>query len=227
MPEEANGKVLRLMVFPDRPDCLVVYLPEGLVLELPPVSSPFTKADVSQACGQAGLDVRVSEGTPGKWGAAYRSLHKAEVAERGQLHRLYEAAKNVERLGSESLAAKSRAEALAKKNEVDEQIRALKAEIGEARSRAFTQGKYLPVGVYRDKEKRLQKLKDESQALQARIGELRKAEKQECEAENRERDRVYAEEFMKIAHDLLSEDVLQRIHGLLQEDEEEVAEQVR
>ena len=66
-----EGKVPRLMIFPDRPDCLVVYLPSKMTLRMPLISSPFTKIDVSAACVQAGLDVRISEGTPGKWGAAY------------------------------------------------------------------------------------------------------------------------------------------------------------
>lgn len=222
MPEETNGRVPRLTVFPDRPDCLVVYLPEGSTLPLPPLASPFTRDGVSEACAQAGLDVRVSEGTPGKWDAAYRALRRAEASERGQRQRLREAAKNAERLGCESLAARSRAESLARKNEVDENIRVLKAELNEAKSRAFTSGQYLPVRTYRTKEKRLQVLKDESQALQTRIGELREAERRECgflNAEHRKERRAYAEEFMKVARDLLPEAALQRIHGVLQDEQ--------
>ena len=100
---------------------------------------------------------------------------------------------------------------------MDEIIRALKAEIAEARSKAFTSGQYMPPGVYRAKERRLKDLKDESQALQTRIGELRRAEAAERDVEHR----VYAERFVKVAEEILPEGLLQRIHGRLQEDEDE------
>lgn len=229
MQDEEAGRVPRLMVFPDRPDCLVLYLPIGMDLRLPPIASPFSKHDVGLACAQAGLDVRVSEGTPGKWGAAYRSLHHAEAAERNQRNYLATAAANADRRGSGSMAAASRAEAIEAKAKVDEEIRALKAEIGKAKSDAFAKGKYLPVEIFRNKEKRLKDLRDESQALQVKIGELKQKEKAERAVEigdgsgrqkHLDRKRSRAELFMTIAHDVLSEDALQRIYGLMQEDEE-------
>ena len=102
---ENQAVVPRLMVFPDRPDCLVLYLPRGMALQMPVLHSPFAKKNVADACAKAGLAVRVSDGTPGKWGAAYKSLHKAEVAERNQRHYLAEATANVKRQGSGILAA--------------------------------------------------------------------------------------------------------------------------
>lgn len=216
MSEIEDGRVPRLMVFPDRPDCLVLYLPKDTTVVLPPLASPLTKAGVAENCAQFGLDVRVSEGTPGKWGAAYSSLHKAEKNERRQRHLLAEAAKNAERRSGSS-AATSRAEAIAEKNAIDEQVRALKGEIGKAKVVAFETGKYMPANIYRAKEQQLKDLKDKSQALQTRIGELRDAEKKERAAVDQAEHHTYAEEFLKAARCVLPETVLQQIHGLLRE----------
>ena len=62
--DRADGVVPRLMVFPDRPDCLVVYLPRCVTLKLPPLASPLSKASLAAALSEAGVDARVSEGTP-------------------------------------------------------------------------------------------------------------------------------------------------------------------
>lgn len=220
MSEKESGKVPRLMVFPDRPDCLVVYLPNELSLQLPTLVAPFSKESLARACAQTGLDLRISDGTPGKWGAAYRSLRKAEAGEKKQRQHLYEARKNAERLGSKNLTTKSRGEAISRKNEIDEKIRVLKTELGKARSAAFTTGKYLPPDIYRNKERQLQELKTESQALQTKIGELRIQEHAEHNnAENKQRRQTYAELFMQVAQELLPEIALQKIYDAIEDEE--------
>lgn len=203
------------MVFPDRPDCLVLYLPEGIELRTPVLQSPFDKAELTMAFADEGEDVRVSEGTPGQWNAAYSWLHKDERSERGSRHRLAQAVRNAERLAKGGAAA-SRAEAIQEKLRVDDEVRQLKAQIGEVRSRAFTRNEYIPADAYRKMEADLKTLKDKSQALQLRIGELRDAEKRE----NEEASRTYAEKFVRAAHAVLSDDLLQRVHGVVRAGDE-------
>lgn len=206
-----DGRLPRIMIFPDRPDCLVVYLPEGISLHMPTLHAPFDKEGVAVAFADAGVNVRISEGTPGQWNAAYSWLHKNERAERGQRMRLMQAVANQKRLDMGGIAG-SRAKVIDEKNQIDEEIRNLKVRLNEAKARAATHGEYMPVNIYRSMESELQQLKDKSQAMQTRIGELRDQERAERDAEHR----IYAERFMHAAYGVLPEEWLQRVHGAAQ-----------
>lgn len=213
---EGAGSPLRLMIFDERPDCLVIYLARGASLRLPEIPRPFNnKAGLSQALAAAGVDYRITTGTPGQWIKAHKALHLAERAERGQRDAEALAAKNALRRASAVPASRDRAAALEQKLAIDQEIRALKAELGRAKAQAFTTGRYMPVDEYRAKERRLTELKEQSQALQVQIGKLRRAESDANAAQYR----TYSEKFMRAAHEILTEDVLQRVHGLAVQEE--------
>lgn len=203
-----NESPLRFMVFNERPDCLVVYLARGTSLRLPEIPYPFGKETLATALSRAGIDYRISTGTPGQWIKTYKDLHLAECAERRQRDAEAVSVKNASRRASGILEARDRAEAIDRKTVIDQEIRVLKAELVQAKSIAYTTGHYMPVSQYHAKEQRLVDLKEQSQALQVRIGELREAEKQA----GAERHRGYSERFMRVAHEVLSEDVLAQIH---------------
>ena len=103
------------------------------------------------------------------------------------------------------MAIRERSEIVQKKQEIDASMRRLKQELQKARAQAATRGVYMDRAEYH-----LARLKQESQALQTRLGELKKAEK----AEN---TRVYEQErmdFRQAAYELLPSDLFQKICDL-------------
>jgi hypothetical protein len=210
---------LRLMLFDERPDCLVVYAPDGAgTVQLPPLPYPFTKQQIDAAMREADQEYRLTIGTPGQWTKSRSILKNAARAERSQRASLERAVQKAQARGATSLHAASRAEALARKQVVDGSLRELKDKLGRAKAEAYTHGSYLPVSEYRDLERGVEELKQESQALQVRIAELRHQEHEEHEAEWQRQAparRAYAEGFLAVASDVLPEDMLQRIHGLM------------
>jgi len=216
-PDREEGRVPRLMVFPRTSECLMLYVPRGTVVTLPPLAAPFVAADIRGACRAGGLDVRVSEGVVGRWTESYVMLRKAERAERAQRQRLAEVAKTAAlRARPQSGFAQARADAITRKHDVDEQIRTLKTEIGQAKATAFATGRYMPATEFRAKEQRLAALQAESLALQNRLGELREAEKKERGTVHRAAVETVAERFMKAAEMILPDDLFREIRQLAQ-----------
>jgi hypothetical protein len=212
-----DWRVIRVMVFDDRPDCLLLYVPERVELAIPKVTAPFTKKNLLEAF--QGQNVRITEApNAGRWDTSVLAAKKAEKAERGQKQKLAEATQATF-LRNGTPLARTRAEAIEQKHQVDERIRGLQAELGEARSRARTTGDYLPVAVFRERENRLAALKLESQALQAQMGVLREKEK----AENRAAHRDALEAFQKAAYRMLPRETFDNIIEAALEDDEDQA----
>lgn len=211
--EQDDGRCLRVMVFPDRPDCILFYVPDGMRLIIPPIPSPFYKTTTSAALSSAGLNYRLTESVPGRWTESVLLMKKAERAERAQLQKVREATMAVlDRSGGP--LAQNRAEAISKKHEVDERIREAKAWIGRAKSNSFARGTYEDPDRYRRKERELYELQQESLALQARLGELKKLEK----AENRAAAKDENERFVKAAYRVLSQEKLDLILDAVADD---------
>lgn len=202
------SEVLRLMVFGDRPDCLLVTAPDG-PLVLPTLLVPFTKYDVAKTLGDAHIKARVSDGTPGRWTASLNQLRKADRAERGQQQRQREATEAVLLRGSNVADMRTRSEAIAAKHDVDDRIRLLKAQVAEAKTKAATRGEFMNPTQFRGLESRLSDLKDESQALQTLLGRIRDKERADnVVLHNQENDA-----FRKAAHKILPPETLAAIES--------------
>ena len=174
---------LRVMIFNDRPDTLLLIAPEGATeIVLSPIPLPVTKGGVAEALSLAGIDARVSESVPGRWTTAITQARNAGRAERGQQQRQREATEAAFLRGSAASGVRDRAEAIAMKLVVDEKIRVLKAEIGHIKSVAFTQGVFIPSSEFRAKERLLDQLKGDGQALQTKLGGLKTQEKKKNQA---------------------------------------------
>ncbi len=192
---------MRIFTFPDRPDCLLVVMSEREPsLGLPPLVAPFTKTAVATACGDAGLTAYVADSVPGRWTSAMTKGRRDETARLGQMAKLRESSEAAILRGSNVPEVKQAAEAMARKLEVDEEIRTLKKAIGAAKSNAFTRGEYLPADKFRRLESRLETAKQESQALQARLGELKR------EGKSLRSPRTELERFKAIVRNYLEAD---------------------
>jgi hypothetical protein len=206
-------KVVRAVVFPERQDMILLYVPPGAEHDLPTLRGPLTRAAVSQAFAEEGLPVRVTESVAGRFDDHFAMLRKAERAERASKHKAAEAAKAAAARESSSQVERSRADLITRKQEIDEKIRKLTADLKEAKSRAWTQGRYEDPAQYRGREREIATLKDQSQAIQLELGRLRSAEK----AANVERSAMRAQRFWKAARQVLSDDLYEAVLDRLEQ----------
>jgi hypothetical protein len=208
---ESDGRAIRIFVFPERPDALLVHVPEGKPLALPVLSTPFVKGEVSSACKLAGVDVRVRESTPGRWTPALERAKNDERGEIAQRQRLREATEAKILADTGDPIFKDRAEVLRRKHLVDEEIGRLKTQIGDAKASVRARGVYMDPHAYRRLEAKLAGLKVESQALQARLGELREAEKERDRAAHDAERSTFLGRFVEAAREMLDPETFAEI----------------
>ena len=198
---------IRLFVFPERPDFLLVYVPEGETFTIGPITSPIDKAIVSNAMSATGLEYSTTESTPGRWTQRMSDAKKAERNERKQKQDLRMAEEIHALVASGDAHAKTRAEALVQKGIVDDELRALKSKMSDAKRVAFEQGKFLPRGEFLALERRIKALQAESLSLQTQLGRMREAEK----AENIRQAESDAQLFRLAAKKLLTPEQIEEI----------------
>lgn len=109
--------------------------------------------------------------------------------------------------GSANTHVRDRADALARKLAVDERIRVLKETIVRASRDAARTGRYLPPQEFRALETELVQLKTDSQALQTRLGDMRKAEREQ----NRAHSDQVAWAFKHAAYKVLSKEQFEQL----------------
>lgn len=211
--------VPRLVVFSDQPNYLLVYVPDGLAAQLPVLRAPFTKTGLGLLFGDRGLPARITESPSGTLSAHMRKVRGNEKSERRQREQLKQAHQIAIDRASGMPLARSRAEALAKKNAVDAELQCVKAWLAEARTRLVTQGRFTDPQLYRKKERELADLKLESQALQAELGRLRESEKELNAQVDRDENRLFKEAALRV----LPEDMLDKIYDAMDYDEEELS----
>lgn len=219
---------IRVMVFPQRPDVLLVYVPEGQELWLPRLPTPFDRFEVARVLGDAEVKARVAESTLGRFATAFeKAFLDAQLVERAQnaqRQRELEAAKRVEILHSPTATttALKRIALIEEKLKVDEEIRQLKTLIGRAKADVVSRGVYQDPVKFRRNEKRLADLQTMSLAMQAELGQLKKqlaaenvaieaarkkspkVSRNESPAEREERNRTDAVRFVEAARKTLS-----------------------
>jgi hypothetical protein len=195
-----SDEKLRLVVFPDQPEFLVVFVPDGARLRLPECLSPFRKRDIVNGLADLGVVANVREGQPGRWTQSFQKMQNDAKAERGQKQRLREAADAHFGMRSADAATRDRSALMQEKHDADDQIRKLKAELQAARGRAARDGQYMDPGEYRKKEQRLGRLKQRSQALQTELGNAKK-----------KRHANWAQTFYAAAQEALTEEEMQRV----------------
>lgn len=170
-----DPRPIRVMVFPSRPDVLLIYVPEGEEVWLPRMRSPFQRHDVAMKLGSVDIPARVSESVPGRFTHAVEQALKAERAERGQRQREEEAARSSLVLADPDAPSrdKERARLIDEKCQVDDRIKQLKAEIQKAKANAATRGEYLLPTRFRQLQDRLTTSQARSLAIQRRLGEIK------------------------------------------------------
>lgn len=207
-----RGAPVRALVFRELPRALLLHFPEGASsIALPEIALPVCEMSVRAAFRSAGIEVRVSESVPGRWVTALQQVRHAERAERRQRANLEKATEAALMRQSPSMLVQERGEALRRKHEVEEELRALKVQIGEAKSRAHTRGVFMEPAKFRKMERKLEELKQESQALQVRMTELRKQEKAENIERSKGEQSARVANFVEAARRVLDRETYQDI----------------
>jgi hypothetical protein len=207
------GSPVRITVFPEWPEALLVLVDEDAegVLVLPPLPVPFDRAGVVEAAKEAGFLARVAEGTPGRWKPVMDKAAQDLRAERGQRQRQEEATFAALARGAADPDVRERGELIDRKQHVDEALAAAKTKLGAAKNAAWTSGTRMEPAAFRALEEEVRRLGNESQALQTRLGELRRAEKDRNREASRVENERFARRFQAAARAMLDPEVYERL----------------
>lgn len=176
---EVDDKI-RITIFPDDPNLLLVYVPDGMTAVLPPIDAPFAMEAARASIKETDVPFRVSEGVIGRHLREVVRARKNDArAERRNVQLLSEAISAAMGSGSISSVARERSEVLKQKIAVEEELRRAKAYLGDVRADAATRGVYLSRDAYALAEKNVNELKGRAMVLATRLSELKKREKEE------------------------------------------------
>ncbi len=179
MPCAFDQRPLRVTLFPDHPQTILIYVPEGQALWLPTLPSPFDLDAVCDVLDAHDVPHDTREGDRNRW---WRNLKQSEDDDKASLknHRREEDAAHHVRIQlspTSTTLEKQRSEVLLMMHKVDDEIRQLKVQISRARA-AATRGVYERPGVFRQWQQRLADLQTTSLALQRKSRELKEQQRQ-------------------------------------------------
>lgn len=217
-------KPFRVMVFPERPDAILLVVPDGCAASLPAVRAPFNKHDVAALFAKAGIAVRVVEEAPGRWSAATLRARRDAYTERRSVNLLRERTTAALSAQSEDPIMRDRGALMARKIEVDTEMVSLKSKVGKAKSDAFTRRVYMDPTAFRALERRLESAKVESQSIQAQLGKLNKADRARERVASEAEARSFERRFVDAAKALLEPDDFQDIVDTANDEADAAAE---
>ena len=207
------GSPVRITVFPEWPEALLVLVDEDAegVLVLPPLPVPFDRAGVLGAAREAGFLARVAEGEPGRWKPVMDKAAKDARAERAQRHRQGEAAFAALARGAADPDMRERGDLIQRKQRIDETLASARAKLVAAKDTARTSATYMEPAAFRALEEEVRRLGLESQALQVRLGELRRVEKDRNREASRVENARFERRFQAAARAMLEPEVYERL----------------
>jgi hypothetical protein len=205
---------LRIDTFTDQPGFLLLCVPEGTELRLPPgLRYPFKRNDLADVFGKAKIDVRIRElASSGILRDAMNKMRREQRSESAQRQSLREAREHSILRGASSVLVRSHSEAVLRKQEVDEKLRQLKATRTQAVIDRARTGRTMPRKEFAQLEQDIEDARLESQALQFRMGELRKEEKRAAA-----RDSAHELHLFKKAVEALAPDAYEEIAARVEE----------
>lgn len=211
-----DARPLRVTLFPEHPQTILIYVPPGQSLWLPPLPTPFDLDRVRDALDARDVPHDTREGDRNRW---RRNLQQGENDDRSvqvQQQRVEQAARHVEITLSPTATTfeKQRSEVVLMKDKVDDEIRQLKGEISHARAVAAARGVREDPDVFGAKKRRLADLQTASIALQRRLGEMRSQSRERASAPGRDqrfiekaRRHLTRDQFLAIWAEIDAEDV--------------------
>lgn len=189
---------VRVVLVPDQPTALVVHVDAGAVVDLgadgttAPLHAPFDLEAVAVAlAGVARVSASCASGPVAR---ALAEVHAGQRRARRQQTEEQAALRATVMRGASSADVRTHAEAMTRKLAVDAELRTLRDKLGAAKALAYRAGVYMPRDEYQALSRQAEALAQESQALQVRMGELRRARKRSPDAFREAARRVLAPE---------------------------------
>lgn len=175
LPCAFDPRPLRITLFPEHPQTILIYVPDGQSLWLPTLSTPFDLDALCDVLDDHDVPHDTKEGDRNRWWRNIKQREDEAKAVHVQQQREEEAAKLVQIHLSPTANTfqKQRAEILLMKQKTDDEIRQLKVQIGVAKANAATNGIYESPKVFRAREQRVADLQTASLALQRKLAELK------------------------------------------------------
>lgn len=154
LPCAFDPRPLRITLFPEHPQTLLIYVPEGQSLWLPTLSTPFDLDALCNVLDDHDVPHDTKEGDRNRWWRNIKKRENEEQSVRAQQQREEAAAKTVQiHLSSAANTFdKQRDEILLMKHKADDEIRQLKVQRGQAKTNAATKGSYEPLWAEIDAE---------------------------------------------------------------------------
>lgn len=157
---------------------LLVYVPQGMQVTLPTITTPIDRGVLATACQRAGLDVRVSEGVPGRWTHSMDRRRADERSERAAKQMAREATAVTLMKGAVDPQDRSRAEILERKLKIDQQLGEAKKQLLKAKSDAYSKSIFISSDEFQGLNDLIEALKQQSQAAQVELSLARQAQHQ-------------------------------------------------
>jgi hypothetical protein len=218
MPCAFDPRPLRITLFPEHPQTILIYVPEGQTLWLPTLPTPFDLDVVCDALDARDVPHDTREGDRNRWWRNLKDSENADKSVMGQQQRENEAARHVQVHLSPTATTfeKQRSEIVLMKHKVDDELRQLKVQISRVKSNAAASGVYEPPSVFRQRAQRLADLQTTSLALQRKLGELKEQQHQQRTSSNREwrfvqkaKRHLTREQFLAIWTEIDAEEALE------------------
>jgi hypothetical protein len=149
---------------------------------------------------------------------------KEARAEAGQRQRQQEATFAALARGAADPDVRERGEFLQRKQQVDEALASARTRLSAAKAAAWTSGTRMDPAAFRALEEEVRRLGLESQALQTRLGELRRAEKERNREASRAENERFARRFQAAARAVLEPEVYEQLLAVADGEEEEGGE---
>jgi hypothetical protein len=221
LPCAFDPRPLRITLFPEHPQTILIYVPEGQALWLPTLPTPFDLDVVCDALDAHDVPHDTREGDRNRWWRNLKEPEDEEKSVRVQRQREDEAARHVQvhLSPTASTSDKQRSEIMLMKHKVDDEIRQLKVQIGRAKAAAATRGIYEALNVFRSREQRLADLQTTSLALQRKLAEMKALRRQNAESRHREGPRSREEIFINKAKRYLTRDEFMSIWAEIEAEE--------
>jgi hypothetical protein len=179
---------LRITLFPEHPQTILIYVPDGQSLRLPALPTPFDIDTVCDILDDHGIPHDAKEGDRNRWWRNLKQSENEDKSVQGIRQREAEAARHVQIHLSPVATTfeKQRSEVFLMKCKAEDELRQLKAEASRARANAATRRVYEPADVYHQRARRIVDLQTTVIALQKKLGDLKAQQHRERKVANRE-----------------------------------------
>ncbi len=186
---------IRVFVFPARTDVLLIYAPSHQSFWLPRIAAPFERSSVAKLLGDHDISAVVRDSVPGRFTqTVQKAIDADKAARRIEDHRRQAAHRVRVQLDPDaSTHEKQRVALVARLDDLKSRLRDLQQQIEEISRDDALHKRPSASDALRAKRVEIRKLADDRAAIEAKLREIRIAEKAANKAKSSDRERRFIE----------------------------------